>query len=74
MITNNIGVYEHFTKIIFQLSLNMHLISSSDSDVPVSKRCDDKTFCTSEELHLVDKVHVRDGDNALIGVFLVVES
>ena len=29
MSTNNIGFYEDLTKIIFQLSSNMHLISSS---------------------------------------------
>ena len=30
MSTHNIGFYEDMTKIIFQLSSNMHLISSSD--------------------------------------------
>ena len=43
------------------------------SDVPVSQWCNDKTFCTTKELHLVDKVYIGDGDNALVGVFLVVE-
>ena len=31
MSTHNIGFYEDLTKIIFQLSSNMHLISSSDT-------------------------------------------
>ena len=30
MSTHNIGFYEHLTKIIFQLSSNTHLISSSE--------------------------------------------
>ena len=30
MSTHNIGFYEDLTKIIFQLSSNMHLISSSE--------------------------------------------
>ena len=30
MSTHNIGFYEDLTKIIFQISSNMHLISSSD--------------------------------------------
>ena len=31
MSTHNIGFYENLTKIIFQLSSNTHLISSSDT-------------------------------------------
>ena len=33
MSTHNIGFYEDWTKIIFQLSSNTHLISSSDTDL-----------------------------------------
>ena len=33
MSTYNMGFYEDLTKIIFQLSSNMHLISSSDSKI-----------------------------------------
>ena len=32
MSTHNIGFYEDLTKIIFQLSSNTHLISSSDEE------------------------------------------
>ena len=32
MSTHNIGFYEDLTKIIFELSSNMHLISSADKD------------------------------------------
>ena len=32
MSTNNIGFYEDLTKIIFELSSNMHLISSAVSE------------------------------------------
>ena len=32
MSTHNIGFYEDLTKIIFELSSNMHLISSADCD------------------------------------------
>lgn len=40
---------------------------------PISERCDDETFRTSEELILVDKVDVGDGDNAAILVLHEVE-
>ena len=33
MSTHNIGFYEDLTKIIFELSSNMHLISSADTRV-----------------------------------------
>ena len=36
MSTHNIGFYEDLTKIIFELSSNMHLISSAVSSVFVS--------------------------------------
>ena len=32
MSTHNIGFYEDLTKIIFELSSNMHLISSAEKD------------------------------------------
>ena len=36
MSTHNIGFYEDLTKIIFQLSLNTHLISSSDASLQIN--------------------------------------
>ena len=35
MSTHNIGFYEDLTKIIFELSLNTHLISSAECHKPV---------------------------------------
>ena len=52
MSTNNIGFYEILTKKIFQLSSNMHLISSSDH---TWKEDNSKILCvrlgTLEQLH-----------------------
>ena len=39
MSTHNIGFYEDLTKIIFELSSNMHLISSADLSDQL-KRCE----------------------------------
>ena len=38
MSTHNIGFYEDFTKIIFELSSNMHLISSAEIGHTISTR------------------------------------
>ena len=35
MITHNKGIYEDLTKIIFDLSSNMHLISSAVCDIDI---------------------------------------
>ena len=44
MSTHNIGFYEDLTKIIFELSSNMHLISSAEiinNKKMIEKKCDD---------------------------------
>ena len=38
MSTHNIGFYEDLTKIIFELSSNMHLISSADAQADLLLR------------------------------------
>ena len=43
MSTHDIGFSEDLTKIIFQLSLNMHLISSSDKVFDEEKEYEHKT-------------------------------
>ena len=48
MSTHNIGFYEDLTKIIFELSSNTHLISSTDInkikfDIQLNKLCHEKT-------------------------------
>ena len=48
MSTHNIGFYEDLTKIIFELSSNMHLISSADS-----LRDDGKTDGTMISFHRI---------------------
>ena len=42
--------------------------------VPVCERGDDKTLGASQELHLVDEVHVGDGDEAVVKVLFIVEA
>ena len=42
--------------------------------VPVCERGDDKTLSASQELHLVDEVHVGDGDEAVVKVLFIVEA
>ena len=44
MSTHTIGFYEDLTKIIFQLSSNMHLISSSDSHAKIKGRPGQNSF------------------------------
>ena len=60
MSTHNIGFYEDLTKIIFQLSSNMHLISSSASSYSHSPL----TFirCT-----ILDQLAVSTEEGPLVG-------
>ena len=50
MSTHNIGFYEDLTKIIFELSSNMHLISSAD--LPICLR-NLRTTCSGKLLLLL---------------------
>ena len=49
MSTHNIGFYEDLTKIIFELSSNMHLISSADieTEIQTSASCSRRPTSTS---------------------------
>ena len=51
MSTHNIGFYEDLTKIIFELSSNMHLISSAGSGLGFSSEEAKKNFDLSERCH-----------------------
>ena len=53
------------------------MTQDSDSDVhisPVSQWCDTQSISTSQELILIDKVDVSDGDDTLISVLHKVEA
>ena len=57
MSTHNIGFYEDLTKIIFELSSNMHLISSADGIFfPVPKPLASFCYCSCAAWCVTDLV------------------
>lgn len=53
------------------------LLSKSCNDslyLPVSKRRDDKSLCTTQKLILILKVHICDGNYSLVCVLIEIES
>ena len=49
-------------------------LETSVTRLPVSKRGDDQPLGAAQELILVNKVYICDGDNALVGVFHKIEA